>query len=306
MKKPFQVVKSLAADIVFHKLFSFWENLGFHLTTNQYDSPIPDTRTLNDQIWLRQRELVGIDLNEKRQIQFLAKLESMFKSEYHKIPMSKAQTNKSYQFYLNNGAFQFADALILYCMIRYFKPKRVFEVGSGNSTYLIAEALLKNKKDNGVFGKLISYEPYPNDVLKKGFPGLSELNISKIQDVDLARFDDLEENDILFIDSSHVLKIGSDVHFLYLEVLPKLKRGVNIHIHDIFMPYEYPRDWVLCSQRFWTEQYLLQALLTYSRAYSVLWAGNYMRLKYPDKLRQAFDCFDPNKKMASFWIRKEI
>ena len=190
-------------------------------------------------------------------------------------------------------------------MIRHFKPKRIFEIGSGNSTYLSAQAVLKDKEDNGHKCELIAVEPYPNDVLKAGFPGLSELISTKIQDIPLSEFNKLKENDILFIDSSHVLKIGSDVQYEYLEILPRLNKGVIVHLHDIFLPAEYPREWVLKDYRFWTEQYLLQAFLAFNDNFEVLWAGSYIHLKHPDKLEAAFSSYKRDERLpGSFWIRK--
>jgi hypothetical protein len=104
------------------------------------------------------------------------------------------------------------------------------------------------------------------------------LIIDKVQNVSLSEFNKLEKNDILLIDSSHVLKIGSDVQYEYLEILPRLKKGVIVHVHDIFSPSEYPREWVLEDYRFWNEQYLLCAFLSFNSAFEVLWAGSYMHL----------------------------
>ena len=287
------------------KSFPFWQSLGFHITPNHFHQPIPDTRKLKDDLWLKKSNLVGIDMNEEGQITLLSQFSSQFKHEYERFPGHK--TPVPYQYYVNNGAFVSVDGEILYCIIRHFKPSKIFEVGSGYSTYLSAEALLRNEEETGNLGKLIVFDPYPNDTLMAGFPGLSKLVISKIEDTDLTRFDELEENDILFIDSTHVLKIGGDVQFLYLEVLPRLRKGVMVHIHDIFLPSEYPKKWVLKDYRFWTEQYLLQAFLAFNYAFEVLWAGSYMHLRYPDKLKQAFDSYDPSTTQpGSFWIRKKI
>jgi hypothetical protein len=115
----------------------------------------------------------------------------------------------------------------------------------------------------------------------------------------------LEENDILFIDSSHVLKIGSDVQYEYLEILPRLNKGVIVHIHDIFLPAEYRKEWVLKDHIFWTEQYLLQAFLAFNDNFEILWAGSYMHLKHPDKLEVAFNSYRRNERWpGSFWIKK--
>ena len=148
-------------------------------------------------------------------------------------------------------------------------------------------------------------DPYPNEVLKRGFPGLSRLIPEKVQDVPISEFMTLGDNDILFIDSSHVLKTGSDVHYEYLEVLPRLNRGVIVHVHDIFLPAEYPREWVLGEHRFWNEQYLLQAFLAFNESFEVLWAGSYMHLRYPEELETAFSSYRREETWPkSFWMRR--
>ena len=102
-----------------------------------------------------------------------------------------------------------------------------------------------------------------------------------------------------------MVKIGSDVQFLLLEVLPRLKKGVLIHLHDIFLPMEYPRHWVMDHDRFWTEQYLLHAFLLFNKEYEVVWAGSYMHTYHSDKLSKAFASYDAQKTLpGSFWIRR--
>ena len=290
--------------IVFVRLFSLWESLGVHITPNHFYQPIPDTRTLKDELWLRQSELVGVNMNEQKQIRLLNQF-LRFKEEYDASPKNKA--SKPYKYYINNPNFGAVDAEILYCIIRHFKPKKIIEIGSGYSTYLSAQAIFKNEEENGNKTELIAIEPYPNEVLKSGFPGLSKLIPTKIEEIDLSEFNELKENDILFIDSSHVLKIGNDVQYEYLEILPRLNKGVIIHIHDIFLPSEYPKKWVLEMHRFWNEQYLLQAFLAFNSAFEVLWAGSYMHLRHPEKLEKAFSSY--NRKMVgpgSLWIRKKV
>ena len=163
----FRVLLRPIYPIVFVRLFSLWERMGFHITPNHFYQPIPDTRTLKDGLWLRQSELVGIDMNEQKQIQLLNQF-LRFKEEYDNFPKNK--TSKPYQYYINNHNFGPVDAEILYSMIRYFKPKKIFEIGSGYSTYLSAQAVLKNEEESGNKAELIAIEPYPNEVLKSGFP----------------------------------------------------------------------------------------------------------------------------------------
>lgn len=285
------------------KSFPFWQKLGFYIIPNHYYFPIPDTTTLKDNLWQKEYELVGIDINDKGQIDMLSNFSLKFKKEYESFPRNK--TSVPHKYYINNGWFGSVDGEILYCMIRHFKPKKIFEIGSGNSTYLSAQAILKNKEDNDYECELVVFDPYPNEVLRAGFPGLSRLIPKKAQDISLSEFNKLLENDILFIDSSHVLKIGSDVQYIYLKILPMLNKGVVVHVHDIFLPAEYPKKQVLEDYVFWTEQYLLQAFLTFNDNFEVLWAGSYMHLRHPDKLEEAFSSYRRDKIWpASFWIRK--
>ncbi len=243
-------------------------------------------------------------MNEKKQIQLLNQF-LRFKGEYDSFPKNK--TSKPHEYYLKNPNFGPVDAEILYCMIRHFKPKKMVEIGSGFSTLLSAQAILKNEEDYGQKTELIAIEPYPNEILKSGFPGLSRLIPEKSEKTDFSLFNELKENDILFIDSSHVLKIGNDVYFEYLEILPRLRKGVIVHIHDIFLPFEYPKEWVLNMHRFFNEQYLLQAFLSFNSAFEVLWAGAYMHLKYPSKLEEAFSSYDKKSvQPGSFWITRKL
>lgn len=285
------------------KTFSFWEKLGLHLTPNHYYQPVPDTSVLKDELWRKKSGLSGISINEDSQVNLLSQFSSKFKQEYESLPRSR--TSVPFAYYVNNGSFESVDGEILWCMIRHFKPRRIFEVGSGSSTYLSAQAVLKNRTDENHDCELVAFEPYPNEVLKAGFPGCAKLVVAKIQDVPLAEFGKLQENDILFIDSSHVLKIGSDVQYEYLDVLPRLNKGVIVHFHDIFLPAEYPREWILKQHKFWNEQYLLQAFLAFNSSFEVLWAGSYMHLNYPEKLEAAFSSYAKGGAWpGSFWIRR--
>ena len=286
------------------RYFHFWEKCGFHITPVHYHQPIPDTRELNDDLWLKDSELVGVNINEEKQLELLSLFVAKFKNEYDKFPEKK--TSKPYKYYLNNGWFRSVDGEILYSMIRHFKPRKIFEIGSGYSTYLSAEAILKNREEDDNYEcELVAIEPYPNDVLKAGFHGLSKLIAKKVQDVPLSEFNKLEKNDILFIDSTHTLKIGSDVQCEYLEIMPRLKKGVIIHVHDIFLPREYLKEWVLKEHRFWNEQYLLQAFLTFNNRFEVLWAAYYAHLKYPHELEKAFNSYKKLKRPGfSFWMRR--
>ncbi len=286
--------------------FPFWQRLGINITRNYYYSPIPDIKDLKGEIWSRKSQLIGIDINEKMQLEFLSKFETQFKEEYNKFPKNKNEIFKPFEYYVNNISFGPVSGEILYCFIRYFKPKRIIEIGSGYSTYCSAKAILKNKEiDKNYECELIAIEPFPNDILKRGFPGFKTLIKDKVQNINLKEFEKLQNNDILFIDSSHVLKIGSDVQYEYLEILPRLNKGVIVHIHDILLPAEYHKEWILKHQLFWNEQYFLQAFLMFNKHFEILWAGSYLHFNHPDKLESAFNTYQREKRFStSFWMKK--
>jgi predicted O-methyltransferase YrrM len=228
---------------------------------------------------------------------------SKFKSEYDDFPASSADPTR---FHFGQTLFCSVDAELLYCMIRHFKPRNMIEIGSGMSTLLAAEAIQKNEMEGNPC-RLIAIEPHPKEFLRRGFPGFAELLETKVQSLPLARFSALEANDIVFIDSSHVVKIGGDVVYEYLEILPRLKPGVIIHCHDIFLPAEYPKEWVLNDHRFWTEQYLLQAFLAFNGSYEVLMAGSFLHMHHSLKLKAAFASYDPATTWpGSFWMRRAL
>ena len=207
-------------------------------------------------------------------------------------------TGEPGRFYLNNHLFEDIDALVAYCMVRHFKPRLIIEVGSGFSSLLLGEAATRNKHS-----ALVCIEPFPREFLREGFPGLQSLMEKQIQDIDLDFFSQLQSGDILFIDSSHTIKIGGDVNYLFLEVLPRLKPGVIVHVHDIFLPFDYRRDWVMKEFRFWTEQYLLQAFLICNSEFEVLMANGYLNHYHRAHLKATFPSLS-SWGGGSFWMRR--
>lgn len=298
---------SRAPGILFNQAikrsFPFWQALGLHVIPNHFYEPVPDTRRLKPELWDPMRETPGIDWRAEDQIRLLEEFASKYKSEYDAFP--RTRTAVPHQFHLSNPSFTGVDGEILYCMIRHFRPRRIYEIGSGNSTYLAAQAVLKNQEECGQACELVAHEPYPTDVLRAGFPGLTRLEARPIQELPLEHFQALEPNDILFIDSSHVLKIGSDVQYEFLEIVPRLKPGVIVHFHDIFLPAEYPREWVLKHKIFWNEQYLLQAFMAFNDAFEILWGGSFMHLRHPEVLERHIGSYVGRRFWpGSFWVRK--
>jgi hypothetical protein len=281
----------------FREIFRFWERHGFHVTPVHFYQPIPDTQALPESLWNRPSELVGVDMNDQVQLDLLRNHFPKFRREYDQFPVKP--TGEPGRFHFNNGLFDGTDALVAYCMIRHFQPGLVIEVGSGFSSLVAAEAIAKNKNT-----ALICIEPFPLDFLRQGFPGLHSLIEKKVEDIDLEFFSQLHSGDILFIDSSHTVKIGGDVNYLFLEVLPRLKPGVIVHVHDIFFPFDYRRDWVMDEFRFWTEQYLLQAFLSFNSEFEVLMANGYLGHHYMEDLKATF-VNSPWWGGGSFWMRRK-
>ncbi len=281
----------------FEKFFPFWEERGFHVTPVHFYQPIPNTREIPAALWQAESQMPGVDMNEAGQLHLLREVFPRFQEEYDRFPTEP--TERPYEFYFNNPMFAGTDALALYCMVRHFRPQRIVEVGSGFSSLVSAQALQKNGS-----GGLTCIEPYPSGVLRDGFPGLTKLIPSKVQNVPLETFSELEDRDILFIDSSHVVQIGGDVNYLFLEVLPRLAPGVVVQVHDIFLPLHGREDWVMEQYRFWTEQDLLQAFLVFNSEYEVLLSNSYLSRRYHAQMQHTFPK-SPWWGGGSFWMRRK-
>ena len=279
---------------------------GFHLLRHHYYLPIPDARDLGEDFWQRESEMIGVDMNDAAALELLSRITS-YMTEFRER-FSLTGTDGAPGFHLLNGSFMAVDAHMYYCLIRHLKPRRIVEVGSGFSTLLAGQACVQNGRNGGSPVQLTAIEPYPSSFLKQGFPGLSELIEKKVQDVDLNVFTSLEANDILFIDSTHALRSGGDVQLEFCEILPRLARGVLVHVHDISLPRAYPRVY-FDTHLYWNEQYLLQAFLAFNERFEVIWPGNYMALRYPERVREFFPEYDamrnayPSSEPTSFWMK---
>lgn len=200
---------------------------------------------------------------------------------------AERETENKDEFHYNNGFFEHVDAEVAYSLVRHRKPRRIVEVGSGNTTLVLAAALRRNAEE-GFPGELASVEPDPPRFLREGVPGLTQLIRKPVQRAPFELFRALEANDILFIDSSHVVAMDSDVVYEFLCILPALASGVAVHFHDIFVPLDYPEKFVKTNLCFWGEQYLLQAFLSFNSGFKVLWAGSAMQQYHRGVLGEAF------------------
>jgi len=243
------------------------------------------------------RLLTGVAMNDEEQLNLL----SQFSYSEELLSFSLEKQSET-EFYHNNGSFWYGDPEYLYNMVRHFKPNKIIEIGSGYSTLMVTSAVRKNKMDDPEYNcNHICIEPYEQ-------PWLEKLGINlireKVEDIDIAFFEQLESNDILFIDSSHIIRCQGDVLFEYLEILPKLKSGVIVHIHDIFTPKDYLDEWVHKYHFLWNEQYLLEAFLTFNDKFKIIGALNYLSHNYTKQLSEKCPLFakNPKSEPRSFWI----
>ena len=267
-------------------------------TPGHFYCPLPDIEEIKnspEKFFNDKKNLLDIDLNTEGQLSLLNNL-SLFYNEFLQ------HTYKNLRYKLNNGWYGLNDAFILYSMIRYLKPKRIIEIGCGFSSSIILDTneLFFNNQIKCTF-----IEPYPDrlyKIIKEEDKSNIEINVTNLQNIDLQVFSQLEENDILFIDSSHTLKIGSDVSKIFFEILPTLNKNVYIHFHDIFYPFEYPMNWIF-EGRAWNEAYVLRAFLQNNNNYKIQYFNNYICQKYFDVLNNKIPLclLDPG---GNFWLKK--
>ena len=242
------------------------------------------------------RDLPGVNLNLDNQLNFLKKFK--YSDELKLLNFKKKTENIGY--YLENNFFMGGDADIYYQMIRHFKPKNIIEIGSGYSSLVASEAIDYNLKIDGFKSTLTCVEPFENKWLENN--GINVIR-EKIEDLAPELLEKLNENDILFVDSSHVVKPQGDILKIYLEIFPKLSKGVIIHIHDIFTPRDYPSKWLKEENRFYNEQYLFEAIMDHSSRYNVLCSLNYLKNDHYNELKKVCPYLNEKCEPSSMYLQ---
>jgi predicted O-methyltransferase YrrM len=305
IKKILRPVKKHAIDLLRY----IAQKNGYFLIRDHYYSAIPNKDDLEENYWQFQSQLVGIDINTDLIKELLESLNSYIREFREAIPLFRSlniSSTDNHSLHLINRCFMAVDAHIYYSLIRQYRPEKIVEIGSGFSTSFAKYAISKNER----VSQITCIEPYPSDSLKEIAHNQEHINIipKKLQEIDVNFFSCLKENDILFIDSTHMLRTGSDVQIEYCEILPRLAKGVLVHIHDISLPKHYPTVY-FDNELFWNEQYLLQAFLAFNSKFEIIWAGNYMMLNHSELMHDKFpeiltmrDHF-PMSEPTSFWIR---
>ena len=277
--------RSVPARAARHALFLVQERpeladrWGYHIRPIHYYEPLPDFRTITPEQIQRRREFPAIDFRWEEQLRLLHELEA------YAGELSERE--------LQNDYFRGLDAIVYYSLIRHLKPRRIIEIGGGYSTRIAGKALAANQS-----GRLTCIEPFP-ERLNGASLGV-ELITKRVEEIDVSFFSSLKANDILFIDSSHTVKFGSDVCYEFLEILPSLKRGVWVHVHDIFFPHDYPAEWLLKRRLALNEQYLLEGFLAFNREFEVALSNYWLALDHAPAVQRLWS--SANSGGSSFWF----
>jgi hypothetical protein len=273
------------------------KNIGIFPIQNHYYEPLFDDRQLSSPLH-SERSLPGINLNINFQLNFLTFLSK--RDELIRLDLYRASNNID-SFCINNGSFESGDAEFLYQFIRHIKPKKIIEIGSGNSTKISHMATDKNRSESKHECVHICYEPYEQQWLSSR-PGITvRRELIEKSNIDWAN--ELSAGDLLFIDSSHIIRPQGDVLMEYLEILPQLKAGVYIHVHDIFTPRDYPKSWVVDDVRFWNEQYLLEVLLSNTNRYEIVASLNFLKNNYYVELKSVCPYLTEDREPGSFYFK---
>jgi hypothetical protein len=271
----------------------------YDVVPRNYYSPVPDLSLLPPDIFERRSALGGVDLRLERAMQMVEQELAPFIAEFD-MPVDGPRPPG--EFFLNNTNYEGGDAELLYSMVRAKKPARVVELGSGFTTLLISEAARRNAGD-GVIAEHVAYDPYPRaQIIGDGPPAPTRFEPVSATDVPVDVFRALKAGDVLFVDTTHTVKLGSDVNFVILDVLPVLAPGVIVHFHDVFLPFEYPRVWFEEMDYLWAEQYLLQAFLAFNSDFEVLLPAQALMREHPERLTAAIPSLASGRSPGAIWL----
>lgn len=277
-----------------------WDDASILPVPYHYYQPILRPTELPEDFWRTPDPLLGIDLHVTEQLALLDHF-AQFAPELAAIPEEPSADELA--FFYNNPNFGSGDAEALYCLLRLRRPRTIIEIGSGYSTRLARLALDRNAAE-GAPGRIICVEPYEMPWLTQ--IGVDELIRRPVQDVGMDVAGLLTETDVLFIDSSHVVRTGGDVNHIFRRMIPAVPRGVLVHVHDIFLPFEYPVPWMRDLHRFFTEQYLLQAFMAFNDSFRTVLALSYLASNHHEALSAACPVFarQSGRIPGSFWAER--
>jgi hypothetical protein len=273
--------------------------LGFDFEVRTFCSPIPGMTRLDEDVFSKPSPLPGIEFDLDAQLECMERELSAVIGEFRQ---PHGPTGDPTAFYLDNGLFQAGDAELRYAMIRRHRPLAVLDLGAGFSTLVAAAAVRANRAD-GAEGRLVSRDPHASRQTAATVDGLAELRPIAAEQLDESEYEALGDGDVLFIDSSHTVRVGGDVVRLVCEVAPRLAPGVLVHVHDVYLPHEYPREWFEQLHSYWAEQYLLQALLVNNPKLRVLIAAHALLRDRRAACGRLIPSLDSRHSPLSFWMR---
>jgi hypothetical protein len=281
------------------KRLAYYNSVLFFPPEHYYSPIVAKKEVKENEAWIWGGEYVaavdGINLNLLDQQNLLSEFKKYLPD--FDFPL---QSTDAARYHFDNEFFREHDAFILFSFIRHYAPQQVIEIGSGFSSALMLET---SERFHQGHISMHFIEPFPEERLNAFVTGRQDASVypKKIQEVELAFFEKLETNDILFVDSSHVSKTGSDLNYILFKILPSLASGVIIHFHDIFYPFEYPKEWVYLG-RSWNEAYLLRAFMMHNEDYKILYFNDAMTSLHPELTK---DFLALSKSRGSgLWIRK--
>lgn len=264
---------------------------------------IPEIRSNARRLFSEQVPL-DVDLNLDAQRKLLGEFKSFRREFPYDFLNARESPNLRYK-WVNGCQYRYSDVVFLYCAMRHLRPRRIVEVGCGSSSAVILDVndLFFNSTIQTSF-----IDPYPaglHHFLKDSDRQHVNIIAEKVQDAPIDIFESLDENDILFIDSSHTVKIGSDVNHLVFEILPRLRKGVCIHFHDVFYAFELPEHWILRYKRFWNESYLLRAFLMNNDSYEIWLFNTLLQTRCREWFEEEMpECLLDEYNTGSIWLRK--
>jgi hypothetical protein len=281
--------------------FQLYRPASSELVQRSYYSPLPDIDRFATDPWAGPAELPGVDLRVELALSLLSNELRPFLEQF-RPPLGPDDAPPG-AFYIRNGSYESVDAESLYAIVRFSQPRRVVELGSGSSSHVIATA----QRDAAAAGhplEHVIFDPYPFEAAVFDPITTAKILPHRAEDVPMETFTKLEAGDILFVDTTHTVKTGGDVNRIFLDIFPRLAPGVLVHVHDIFLPYEYPRHWIVEERRLWAEQYRLQAFLAFNSTFEVLFPAQAVTRAAPELVKELIPSLSPTTSPGAFWMRR--
>jgi Methyltransferase domain len=272
-------------------------NARYAVVSRDFNSPLPDVVRLDGGFWDTPRSMQGVDLAIEEAIELLTERLAPYIGEFERPADRLGYTFAS-------GGYSVVDAEILYAMVRWLRPRAIVELGSGASSHFIQMAARRNAGGGRPLDHRI-FDPYPFTASPLGAVKGAVVTAVRAEELDPALVTELlGEGDVLFVDTTHTVKTGGDVDHIFSAIIPRLAPGVWVHIHDVFLPYEYPRVWVVDDRRLWAEQYLVHAFLAFNSAFRVRFPAMAVSRAAHETVAELVPGFSLATRPGAFWIER--